>query len=146
MLFDYTYDEISVCGTDNSKNPGECVKYIRVKRDGLFGFVTTDGKVFKDCIYNTADDFYGNMAAITKTENGVEKKGHLLLNASDGKGNIYKGGYESLQEVEQEKVKRSPLIPLAIELEKKQHRIKKPLKILVRVFYTWAQMEAQAIA
>ncbi|MBK7312007.1 MAG: WG repeat-containing protein [Sphingobacteriaceae bacterium] len=79
MLFDYTYDEISVCGTDNSKNPGECVKYIRVKRDGLFGFVTTDGKVFKDCIYNTADDFYGNMAAITKTENGVEKRDICFL-------------------------------------------------------------------
>lgn len=128
MLFDYTYDEISVCGTDNSKNPGECVKYIRVKKDGLFGFVSTEGKVFKECIYNTAEDFYGNMAAITKTENGVEKKGHLLLNASDGKGNIYKGGYESLQEVEQEKSEEVASYSTGNKSGKKASSDKKTLK------------------
>ncbi|MDX2172962.1 MAG: WG repeat-containing protein [Bacteroidota bacterium] len=102
MLFDYKYDEIYNCGTAWG-NAKDCEKYIRVKKDGLYGFVKTDGTVFRECIFNTANDFSGNIASITKTENGVEKKGQLLLNASDGKGNVYKNGYENLQEIEQEK-------------------------------------------
>lgn len=103
MLFDFVYDEIYNCGTRYTGSNAESDKYIRVKKDGKYGFVTTDGKIYKDCIYNTADDFYGGMAAITKTDNGVEKKGTLVLNMSDGKGNVYKGGYEDLHEIEQEK-------------------------------------------
>lgn len=101
MLFDFTYDDMYNCGTASGKaTDGE--KYIRVYKDRRFGFIKTDGTVFRDCIFDTAEDFYGNMAAITKFEDDTYKTGHLLLNASDGKGNIYKNGYESLQEVVQE--------------------------------------------
>lgn len=102
MLFDYKYDEIYNCGTAWG-NAKDCEKYIRVKKDGLYGFVKTDGTVFRECVYSSADDFLGNIALITKTENGVEKKGELLLNSSDGKGNVYKSGYDNLRELEQEK-------------------------------------------
>ena len=131
MLFDYKYDEIYNCGTawGNSK---DCEKYIRVKKDGLYGFVKTDGTVFRECVFNTADDFLGNLAAITKTENGVEKKGQLLLNASDGKGNVYKNGYENLQEVEQEKT--DDVVSNSSSNKggkKKQYPIKRQLKIRI---------------
>jgi len=104
LLFDHKYDEIFNCGMSSSGgSDGESAKIIRVKKDGLFGFVKTDGKIIKECVYTSADDFFGPMAAVTKTENGVDKKGHLLINAYDGKGKLLPGAQEDLQDIEQPK-------------------------------------------
>lgn len=98
MLFDYKYDEIYQCGQSSSSKPSEAEKIIRVKNGGMYGYIKTDGTVFKDCIYDEAGDFFGNLASITKTEDGIQKKGNLIIQAYDGKGKLLAPGQEALEE------------------------------------------------
>lgn len=101
MLFECKFDEIFQCGQSWSESK-DCEKIVRVKNDGLYGYLKTDGTVFKDCIYSEAADFFGNMANITKIEDGKTRKGQLLLNVYDGKGNKLAPGYEALDNIIEE--------------------------------------------
>lgn len=84
MLFDYQYDEIFKRGIAYSEG-GEAEKIIRVKKDGLYGYVKTDGKVLRQCIYSEAKDFVGPMASVVLNEGSVTKKGEVF---TDGRENL----------------------------------------------------------
>lgn len=103
MLFDYQYDEIYGCGI-GYREGDEAEKIIKVKKDYLYGYVKTDGKVLRECIYTEAADFVGPMAHVVQLESTVKREGE-----------VFTDGRENLNEVEIEK----PSDPVASGSNKK---------------------------
>lgn len=85
IVVDFKYTKIYPVGKTvfGDKKSRDSEKVFRVRKDGQYGFLKTDGTVLSECIFFEAEDFFDGLAKVETYENGITKKGHYSLSTKN---------------------------------------------------------------